>query len=169
MSQVHAGRDSRAPYVGVVGPSQATEQQVAWARDVGVEAARRGWVVVTGGYGGVMRAAAEGATAGGGTAVALLSGTDRAEASPGHTVAIATGLGEMRNALIVRTVDVVVAVGPSWGTLSEVALAVRTGVPVVTLGGWEPGAGSGLGVTGLTVCSDVTAAVRAVESVVGPR
>jgi hypothetical protein len=71
----------------------------------------------------------------------------------------------MRNALIVRSVDVVLAVGPSWGTLSEVALAARTGVPVVTLGSWDPG--EGLPGASVTPCGDVATAVRALESVVG--
>jgi uncharacterized protein (TIGR00725 family) len=165
MTEPEGRRRPGPAYVAVVGPSEATEEQAGWARRVGVEAARRGWVVVTGGYGGVMQAAAEGADSAGGTAVALLSGSDRSEASPGHTVAVATGLGEMRNALIVRSVDVVLAVGPSWGTLSEVALAARTGVPVVTLGSWDPG--EGLVATDVMVCDDVAAAVRAMESVVG--
>ena len=158
----------RSPYVAVVGPSAATAEQASWAREVGRAAARRGWVVVTGGYGGVMQAAAEGADGAGGIALALLSGDDRAEASPGQTVAVATGLGEMRNALIVRSVDAVLAVGPSWGTLSEVALAARTGVPVVTLGSWDPAGRAGVAPSGVTVCDDVTAAVRALESVIGP-
>jgi uncharacterized protein (TIGR00725 family) len=159
----------RSPYVAVVGPSAATAEQVSAAREVGREAAGRGWVVVTGGYGGVMQAAAEGADEAGGIALALLSGDDRTEASPGHAVAVATGLGEMRNALIVRSVDAVLAVGPSWGTLSEVALAARTGVPVVTLGSWDPAGGAGVAPAGVTVCSDVATAVRALESVVGQR
>lgn len=156
------------PYVAVVGPSEATAQQRDLAGEVGREAARRGWVVVTGGYGGVMQAAAEGADSTGGVAIAILSGSDRSEAAPGHRYAVATGLGEMRNALVVRAVDAVVAVGPSWGTASEVALAARTGVPVVTLGSWDPGRDLGVGDgAGVTVCADVATAVRALESVVG--
>jgi hypothetical protein len=69
--------------------------------------------------------------------VGLLPGTDRAAANRWVTVAIPTGLGELRNGLVVRAADAVVAVGGSWGTLSEVALALRTGVPVVALGFWE--------------------------------
>lgn len=126
------------PYVAVVGPSSATPEQEADAEAVGRELALVGCVVLTGGYGGVMAAAARGAAAAGGTTVAVLSGDDRSEAAPGHTVVLATGLGEMRNALLVRAADGLVAVGPSWGTLSEVALAMRTGVTVVTLAGWQP-------------------------------
>ncbi len=125
-------------YVAVVGPSQATDSQEADGQEVGRALALASCVVLTGGYGGVMAAAARGASEAGGTAVAILSGSDRSQAAPGHTVALATGLGELRNALLVRAADAVLAVGPSWGTLSEVALAVRTGVPVVVLGDWQP-------------------------------
>lgn len=126
------------PYVAVVGPSVATAAQEANAEATGRELTLAGCVILTGGYGGVMAAAARGAAAVDGTAVAILSGDDRSAAAPGHTVVLATGLGEMRNALLVRAADGLIAVGPSWGTLSEVALAMRTGVPVVTLGGWQP-------------------------------
>lgn len=125
-------------YVAVVGPAEpATHDLLDRAADAGRLLAERGWVVVTGGLGGVMAAAARGAAEAGGTAVALLPGPDRDAAAPGHTVAIPTGLGEMRNALLVRTVDAVLAVGGSWGTLSEVALAARTGVPVFSVAGWD--------------------------------
>lgn len=124
-------------YVSVVGPGEAaTTADLAEARHAGGLLARRGYVVVTGGLDGVMAAAAEGVRDAGGVALALLPGRDRGAASPGHTLAIPTGLGEMRNALVVRSADVVLAVGGSWGTLSEIALAVRTGVPVVAVGSW---------------------------------
>jgi hypothetical protein len=93
-------------------------------------------VVVTGGLGGVMAGAAQGCRAAGGLSVGLLPGRDRGAAGEHHTVVLPTGLGELRNGLLVRVSDVVVAVGSSWGTLSEVALACRTGVPVVLLG-WD--------------------------------
>ena len=125
-------------YVAVVGPSDPRDAGLLeQATEAGRLLAGRGWVVVTGGLGGVMAAAAAGAAEAGGTAVALLPGADRDAASPGHAVVIPTGLGEMRNALLVRSVDAVLAVGGSWGTLSEVALAARTGVPVVAVSGWD--------------------------------
>jgi uncharacterized protein (TIGR00725 family) len=125
-------------YVAVVGPSAPDDPGVLdAARTAGALLAERGYVVVTGGLGGVMAAAAAGASDAGGTAVALLPDTDRASASPGHTVVIPTGMGEMRNALLVRAVDAVVAIGDGWGTLSEIALAARTGVPVLAVGSWD--------------------------------
>ena len=81
-----------------------------------------------------MAAAAEGAVSAGGQVVGLLPGLDRSAAHPSVTIAIPTGLGELRNGLVVRSADAVLAIGGSWGTVSEIALAMRTGVPVVTLG-----------------------------------
>lgn len=122
-------------HVGVVGPGDgATDEQVQQAGEVGRLLALAGAVVVTGGLGGVMAAAARGCGDAGGLSLGLLPGADRAGAGAPHTLTVPTGLGELRNGLLVRSSDVVVAVGPSWGTLSEVALAVRTGVPVVLLG-----------------------------------
>lgn len=122
-------------YVAVVGPGAgATDEDLRAAEEIGAALAACGAVLVTGGLDGVMAAAARGATRAGGLSVGLLPGTGRDQADPAHSVVIPTGLGELRNALLVRAADVVVCVGLSWGTLSEVALAVRTGVPVVTLG-----------------------------------
>ena len=122
-------------YVGVVGPGDgATAEQVRLAEEVGGLLAREGLVVVTGGLGGVMAGAARACRLAGGTSVGLLPGPDRADADPHSTVTLPTGLGELRNGLLVRACDALVAVGSSWGTLSEVALAARTGVPVVLVG-----------------------------------
>lgn len=131
------------PYVAVVGASAPEDPALLeQAREAGRSIASRGWVLVTGGLGGVMAAAASGAAAEGGTAIAMLPGMDRSAASPGHTLVIPTGLGEMRNALLVRSADAVLAVGGSWGTLSEIAFAARTGVPAFTVAGWDlPGEG----------------------------
>lgn len=143
-------------YVAVVGPSGSPPTSVQEAaREVGRLLGEAGCVVVTGGGSGVMSAASEGAASAGAVVVGLLPGSDRSEANPHVTVAIATGLGEVRNALVVRAVDAVVAVGGSWGTLSEVALACRTGVPVVSLLGWDlPASG------GPVVAADPADAVR---------
>lgn len=125
-------------YVAVIGPGQgATDRDLADADRAGSLLADAGIVVVTGGLGGVMAAAARGARAAGGTSVGLLPSSDRADGDPAHTVLLATGLGELRNGLVVRAADVVLAIGGSWGTLSEVALAVRVGTPVVAVRSWE--------------------------------
>lgn len=98
----------------------------------------RGAVVLCGGYAGVMGAVTEGARSAGGMVVGVLSGGERATAHPDLTVAIATGLGQARNAVLVGSADAVIVIGGSWGTLSELAHAMRHGdVPVVQLGGWR--------------------------------
>jgi uncharacterized protein (TIGR00725 family) len=123
------------PYVLVSGAGEPRDPTIVeTATTAGRLLAGRSWLVLTGGLGGVMAAAAAGVEEAGGTAIAILPGADRADASPGHAVVLPTGMGEMRNALLVRAADAVLAIGGSWGTLSEVALAARTGVPVVTIG-----------------------------------
>ena len=126
------------PYIAVVGPgSDPTARQLDQAAEVGERLARAGAVLVCGGLGEVMEAACRGARAAGGITVGLLPGVDRTAGNPHLTVAIATGLGELRNALVIRAADAVVAIGGAYGTLSEVALALKTGVPVIGLGTWE--------------------------------
>jgi uncharacterized protein (TIGR00725 family) len=125
-----------APYVAVVGGSDATTEQELAAEEVGSGLARAGAIVITGGRGGVMAAASRGARTAGGIVIGLLPGTDRAEANEWVTVALPTGLGELRNGLVVRSADVVVAVGGAYGTLSEIALALAAGVPVIGLESW---------------------------------
>jgi uncharacterized protein (TIGR00725 family) len=124
-------------YVAVIGPSEATPDEVTRAEEVGRLLAARGAVVVCGGLGGVMEAAARGAAGAGGTVLGILPGSDRADANEHVTVALTTGMGEMRNALVVRSADAVIAVGGAYGTLSEIAFALRTGVPVVGIGTWD--------------------------------
>jgi uncharacterized protein (TIGR00725 family) len=123
-------------YVAVVGPGDATRAQVEAAEAVGRGLAERGAIVVCGGRGGVMAAVCRGANSAGGLTIGLLPGTDRDEGNEWLTIAIPTGLGELRNGLVVRAADVVIAVGGAYGTLSEVALALKTGVRVIGLGTW---------------------------------
>ena len=121
----------------VCGSGQATTQEVAWAEEVGRLVADAGAVLVCGGLGGVMDAAARGCEAAGGLSIGILPGEHRDPASPHLTVSIPTGLGEARNALVVRAADAVIAIGGEFGTLSEIALALKAGTPVVGLHTWE--------------------------------
>jgi uncharacterized protein (TIGR00725 family) len=121
------------PRIAVIGPSQATEAQLDAAERCGRLLAEAGAVLVTGGLGGVMAAASRGAASAGGLTVGILPSRDAATANPWVALPIATGLGEMRNALVVASAQAVLAVGLSWGTLSEVALAMAGGRPVVAL------------------------------------
>ena len=127
---------SRTPYVAVVGPGDASSEELHAAEEVGAGLAALGAVVVTGGLGGVMEAASRGAKSRRGRTIGILPGEDRDAANGWVDVAIATGLGELRNGLIVRAVDAVVAVGGGHGTLSEIALALKGGRPVVGVGTW---------------------------------
>lgn len=125
------------PYVAVVGAGDASRWEIDQAEEIGRLLARSGAVLVCGGLGGVMDAAARGMQSEGGLSVGILPGDDRGPGSPHLTVAIPTGLGEARNALVVRGADAVIAVGGEFGTLSEIALALRIGTPVIGLDTWQ--------------------------------
>jgi uncharacterized protein (TIGR00725 family) len=139
--------------VAVVGPGDASAGEETVAEEVGRLLARRGAVVVCGGLGGVMEAACRGAREEGGTAVAILPGLDRDAANPHVSVAIATGLGEARNALVVRAADALVAIGGAYGTLSEIALALKGGKRVIGIGTWD--------IEGIELADGAEAAVEA--------
>ena len=121
----------------MIGAGQASDDEMAAGEEIGRRLAEAGAVLVCGGLGGVMDAAARGCEAVGGTSVGVLPGEDRAHASAHLTVRIATGLGEARNAIVARAADAVIAVGGEFGTLSEIALALKMGKPVVGLGTWS--------------------------------
>ena len=131
-------RESRHPLrmpIGVIGPREATVAQLAAARDVGALLADCGFAVVCGGRQGVMEAVCEGAARGRGLSIGLLPDTDPSLANPFVSIAIATGIGEARNALIARAALCLIAIGNSFGTLSEVALGRHFGKLVVGLEG----------------------------------
>ncbi len=136
--------DARPLRVAVAGAGRADAELAAAAEDVGRRVAEAGAVLICGGLGGVMEAAARGCAEAGGLTIGILPGADTTGASPYIRVPLATGLGEARNALVARTGDVLIAIGGSWGTLSEVALARKVGVPVVLL---RPGLTGGLDLT----------------------
>ena len=121
--------------VGAGGGAAADDLEVAY--EVGRLLAGRGAVVVCGGLGGVMEAVCRGVAAGGGTSIGILPGDDRGGANDHVTLTIPTGLGEARNALVARAADAVIAIGGELGTLSEIALALRNGTPVVGYRTWE--------------------------------
>jgi uncharacterized protein (TIGR00725 family) len=145
-------------WIAVVGPGDATSDELAHAEEAGARVADAGCGLVCGGLGGAMEAACRGARSRGGLTVGLLPGLDRDAANGWVIVAVPTGLGEARNALVVRAADAVVAIGGGWGTLSEIALALKTGVPVVGVGTWEPSIG-GAPVDGIVACADAREAV----------
>jgi uncharacterized protein (TIGR00725 family) len=148
-----------APWIAVVGPGRAEPHEAAWAEEAGAAIAEASAVLVCGGLGGVMEAACRGARSRGGTTVGLLPGFDREDANGWVLLAIPTGLGEARNALIVRAADALVAIGGAWGTLSEIALALKAGKPVIGLDTWELGR-AGVPVEGVIRADDAASAVE---------
>jgi hypothetical protein len=144
----------------VIGASDASPDQLAEAEAAGRRLAELGAIVVTGGRGGVMEAACRGAKQGGGQTVGILPGLDRSDANAFVDVAIPTGLGEMRNALVARAGQAVVAIGGAWGTLAEIAFARAAGKAVFGVGSWN------LGDNGVIAVENGTeAAERAVAAV----
>ena len=149
-----------ADYVAVIGASAARPEDLEQAEAAGRRLAELGAIVVTGGRGGVMEAASRGAREAGGLVVGILPGLDRSDANAHLDVALPTGLGEMRDALVARAAQAVVAVGGAWGTLAEIAFARGAGTPVFGVGSWE------LGEDGvIAVASGAEAAERAVASI----
>jgi uncharacterized protein (TIGR00725 family) len=133
------GPEALAGVPGSPGPAALLEQ----AERLGRRLAEAGAVVVCGGGPGVMEAVCRGARSAGGATVGLLPGLDRGDANPHLSVALPTGMGQGRNLLLVRSSDALVAVGGGFGTLSEIALALRTGTPVVGLATWSLRLGDG--------------------------
>ena len=155
-----------AAYVAVVGPGDASAAEQATAEQVGSLLAGQRAIVVSGGLGGVMEAACRGAFAQGGQTIGLLPGSDRSAGNEYLSVALPTGLGEMRNGLVVRVCDAVIAIGGSWGTWSEIALAKRTGKPTVVINGWHVRDPRGHEATDLIRVTSPEAAVQAVFALI---
>lgn len=154
--------------IGVIGGTACSAEEYATSEEVGRLLAKAGATVICGGYGGVMEAASKGASEEGGTVIGLLSGTDRFGASPYLTVALATGLGEARNAVIARSADALIAVGGEYGTLSEIAFSLKIGKPVYGIGTWEF-ARSGIKDGKMKVCQSAPEAVSEALSLASAR
>ena len=146
--------DERRIRIAVAGAGAGDPELMAAAEEVGRRIASADAILICGGLGGVMEAAARGCAEAGGLTIGILPGHDAGAANPYIRVPLPTGLGEARNILVARTADAVIAVGGGWGTLSEVALARKVGVPVVLL---RPELTAGLG---LTVAEDAEEAIR---------
>ena len=129
--------------VAVIGAGEATERENSSAEETGWLIARAGAVLVCGGGGGVMEAASRGAREAGGTVVGILPGGG--PGNPYLTVAIPTGLGIARNALVAASGSAVIAIGGGYGTLSEIGMALKLGIPVFGLGTWD--------IPGVTPCA----------------
>lgn len=124
------------PLIAVIGGSSPTQEEAYLAEDVGRALGETGAVLVCGGRGGVMEAACRGAKDAGGLTVGILPGPDPSDANAYVDIPVVTGIGEARNAIIARTADVAIAVGGSYGTLSEIGFALSFGTPVIGLRTW---------------------------------
>jgi uncharacterized protein (TIGR00725 family) len=144
---------TRRRAIAVIGGGNADARLCAVAHEVGREIAARGAVLVNGGRGGVMRAAAEGARAGGGHTLGILPGYNHDDANEYIEFAVATGMHEARNVIVVASADAVIALAGESGTLSEIAIATKLGRPVVALDSWPQ-------LTGLSRAADPGQAVE---------
>ncbi|MBW1735223.1 MAG: TIGR00725 family protein [Deltaproteobacteria bacterium] len=150
----------RPPYVGVIGAGSCTARIYDLAREIGLEIGKRGWTLVCGGLGGVMEGASLGCSEAGGMTLGILPGMDKGSANPYISVPIATGLGDGRNLLVVRCSDILVAVSGGYGTLSEIALALKGGKPVIGLGTWNH-------IPGIRYAEDCGEAIRLIDFALG--
>jgi uncharacterized protein (TIGR00725 family) len=146
----------RLTHIGVIGAGECSHQIYSMARHLGAEIGKKGWILVCGGLGGVMEAAARGCTEAGGMTVGILPGLDKASANLYIKIPLATGLGEGRNLLVVRASDVLVSVAGGYGTLAEIALALKVNKPVIGLETWNE-------IQGVQYVSDPEEAMRLVE------
>ncbi len=145
-----------APAIAVIGPGEASAGELAMAEDVGAALAAAGCVVVTGGLGGVMEAASRGARSRLGSTIGFLPGSDPDAANGWVELPIATGMGEGRDALVVAAARGLIAIGGGYGTLAELALALRAGKPVVGIGSWD--------IAGVEPAADAASAVERISA-----
>jgi uncharacterized protein (TIGR00725 family) len=123
--------------IGVIGGGTCSEAEAKTAEEVGRRLARQGAILVCGGLGGVMEAACRGASGEGGLTIGILPGEDRRSANPYVQLPIVTGLGYARNVIVVKSARAIIAIGGSYGTLSEIAHARQNGIPVIGLNTWS--------------------------------
>ena len=123
--------------IAVIGDSACSAKEAKLAETVGESLAQRGATIVCGGLGGVMEAVCRGAKSKGGLTVGILPGQDASIANPWVDIPIVTGIGEARNVAVVKSAQAVIAIGGSYGTLSEIAYALKSGIPVIGLNTWS--------------------------------
>ena len=129
--------EKKKRFIAVIGSGQCSAQEAKLAEAVGRELARRGAILVCGGLGGIMAAACRGASAEGGVTIGILPGDNYQAANPYVQIPIATGMGYARNIAVVKSARAVIAIGGSYGTLSEIGHALQSGIPVIGLNTWS--------------------------------
>ncbi len=147
-------------YIGVIGAGTCLDTTYDLARNLGSEIGKRGWTLICGGLGGVMEGVARGCLEAGGLTVGLLPGLTRQSANPFIQVPIATGLGDGRNLLVVRASDLLVSIAGGYGTLSEIAMALKIKKPVIGLETWKE-------ITGIRHVTDYQEAIKLITQLLG--
>ncbi len=128
--------ENKKRFIAVIGGSQPTSKEAKVAEKVGRELAKQGAILVCGGLGGVMEAACKGASSEAGITIGILPGDNRQAANSYVQIPIATSLGYARNAAVVKSAQAVIAIGGSYGTLTEIGYALQSGIPVIGLNTW---------------------------------
>jgi uncharacterized protein (TIGR00725 family) len=123
--------------ISVIGDSSCSPQEAKLAQSVGELLAQQGAIVVCGGLGGVMEAVCRGAKSKGGLTIGILPGQDASTANPWVDIPVVTGLGEARNVVVAKSAQAVITIGGSYGTLSEIAYAIKSSIPVIGLNTWS--------------------------------
>lgn len=160
-------KNRRPVQIAVLGASTPSRELYAAAERIGELIAKAGVTVVCGGLGGVMEAASKGAASVGGAVVGVLPGADPGDANEYVSAAVATDMGHARNTIIVRSANAAIAVGGGYGTLSEIALAMKCGLVVIGYKTWEARAGGDLRAPGKTAATPEEAVKKALEAALG--
>ena len=128
---------SRKKIIGVIGAGDADAEDLKIAQSVGEEIASNGYTLLCGAMGGVMEAASKGAKSKGGTCIGIVPGSSKNECNPYIDYAVVTGMGHARNVIVAGSCDAIIAIGGSFGTLSEIAFALRLEIPIIGLNTWD--------------------------------
>jgi len=123
--------------IGVIGDSSCPPEEAKLAESVGELLAQRGATIVCGGLGGVMEAVCRGAKSKGGLTIGILPGKNSSTANPWVDIPVVTGLGEARNVVVAKSAQAIIAIGGNYGTLSEIAYALKSSIPVIGLNTWS--------------------------------
>ncbi len=150
----------RPRHIGIIGAGTCPDATYQLARNLGLEIGKKGWLLICGGLGGVMEGAARGCSEAGGLTVGLLPGLTKQSANPFIRIPIPTGLGEGRNLLVVRASDLLVSIAGGYGTLSEIALALKINKPVIGLETWKE-------ISGIHYVTDYQEAIRLIIQLLG--
>jgi len=150
-------------FIAVIGGSQASRKEIKLAEEIGCELAKKGAILVCGGLGGIMEAACRGASSEGGITIGILPGENRREANSYVQIPIVTGMGYARNVAVVKSAQAVIAIGGSYGTLSELGHALQSGIPVIGLNTWSLSKSGKLNSSIITAKNPAEAVEKALE------